>query len=330
MQEQHPTPDDWITGYLDGTLTPQEEKELGKWILADDSHKKYYYEMTEIALAAQASDNKSGEKAFERFLRRTGQSVQVPVRTLRPYLQIAASLLIGVFLGITGLYLFNRDHFSTSATAMQTIEVPYGSKSRVILADGTKVWLNAGSKFSCPGNFTGKNREVQLQGEGYFEVTRNPQRPFLVNTREIGVQVLGTKFNIKAYTGEKFATVTLAEGSIHFINKFQPDSSFTMKPGEQAVFNTDTRHTLLQKTSPEQACGWITGAHFFNELTFEEIANRLEKTYDVTFIFKNSKQKELVFYGKFKPDETLDDILYIMSGSKKFTYKKTDNVIEIY
>lgn len=327
MEKHTPRPNEWIAGYLGGTLPEDEKKRLAAWIQEDDSHKRYYYELTELWLAARASENKSRPEAFRRFVARTRRHSGKRLYRFAPYLRVAAVLVIGILLGATAFYLHERRQPASPFT--HTLEVPYGSKSRVVLADGTRIWLNAGSRFSYSSDFFRTNREVELQGEGYFEVARHEGKPFTVHTQGVAVQVLGTKFNVHAYTDEPETAVTLAEGSIRFIRTAQPDSSLVLQPGEQAVYDKSTGHTSLQKVDAETAGNWITGTRFFNELTFETIARQLEKAYGVTFVFRNEQARKLVFYGEFRPEETLDDILYVMASSRKFTYTKKDNVIEI-
>ncbi len=213
---------------------------------------------------------------------------------------------------------------------IRTIEVPLGSRSRLQLEDGTIVWLNAGSKFSCQPGFSQKNRQVTLEGEGYFEVARNEKLPFIVNAKEIDVKVLGTKFNVKAYSDDQEIAVTLAEGSVNMVDKAAPANSVIMVPQQQAVYNKLTGKTEVRKVSTDAICQWTTGAHFFNEVSFEEIAGQLEKAFDVTFIFRNPERRKLRFYGEFRSTDTLNDILTIMSSSEKFTYRRNNNIIEIY
>lgn len=324
--------DELITGYLNRSLTPEQEKELGRWVAADDSHKKYYYEMTELWLSSfdkHPENKRKNEAVFRRFAEQAGLHRQRNL-FLRKYSQIAASLLIGVFLGTSGLYLFNQSGRQNDQAMVRTIEVPLGSRSRLQLEDGTIVWLNAGSKFSCQPGFSQKNRQVTLEGEGYFEVARNEKLPFIVNAKEIDVKVLGTKFNVKAYSDEQEIAVTLAEGSVNMIDKAVPSNSVIMVPQQQAVYNKQTGKTEVRKVSTDAICQWTTGAHFFNEVGFDEITGQLEKAFDVTFIFRNPERRQLRFYGEFRSTDTLDDILTIMSSSEKFTYRRTNNIIEIY
>lgn len=324
--------DELIAGYLDRSLTPEQEKELSRWVATDDSHKKHYYEMTELWLSTydkHHTKKKKNEAVFRRFVEQAGLQKQKNL-FLWKYTQIAASLLIGVFLGTTGLYMFNQSERQNDRVALRTIEVPLGSRSRLQLEDGTIVWLNAGSKFSCQSGFPQKNRQVILEGEGYFEVAHNEKLPFIVNAKEIDVKVLGTKFNIKAYSDEQEIAVTLSEGSVNMIDKAVPSNSVVMIPQQQAIYNKQTGKTEVRKVSTDAICQWTTGAHFFNELSFDEIAGQLEKAFDVTFIFHNQERRQLHFFGEFRSTDTLDDILMIMSSSDKFTYRRNNNIIEIY
>ncbi|WP_455637380.1 FecR family protein [Parabacteroides sp.] len=332
QQRQQEYYDELITGYLSRSLSHEQEKELSRWVAADESHKKYYYEMTELWISSYDTHHKNKKKneaVFRRFAEKAGLQKQKNL-FLRKYIQIAASLLVGIFLGITGLYLLDQSDRQNELAMVRTIEVPLGSRSRIQLEDGSIVWLNAGSKLSCQAGFSQKNRQVILEGEGYFEVAHNEKYPFIVNAKEIDVKVLGTKFNIKAYSDEQEIAVTLAEGSVNMIDKATPSNSIIMVPQQQAIYNKLTGKTNIRKVSTDAVCQWITGAHFFNEISFEEIAGQLEKAFDVTFIFRNAERRQLRFFGEFRSTDTLDDILTIMSSSEKFTYKRNNNIIEIY
>ena len=322
--------DDLILGYLNKELTLEQEKELAAWVAQSKANQQHYYQMTEVWLATQAQALRPANGlAYQRFKKRIQKQPSHQHRS--SYWQIAASLIIGLFLGSMGLYVYERQFTLQAETAtQQTIETPFGSKTRIMLADGTKIWLNAGSKFTYSSDFGYEKREVSLEGEGYFEVVHNKNKPFIVNAQEIDIKVLGTKFNLKSYSDEQTVSVTLAEGSVNVINKVQTDQSLIMKPSEQIVFNKITGETKKQIVSPEFANNWVQGAHYFDEQTFAEIARLLEKSYDVNIVFKDDQLKKLTFYGDFSSNETLDDILNIMSASRKFSYRKQDKLIEIY
>lgn len=153
-------------------------------------------------------------------------------------------------------------------------------------------------------------------------MTRNEKLPFIVNTSDLDVKVLGTKFSVKAYTDEENIEVILAEGSVNLLNIKNPDESLIMKPEQQVIYNKETGTTDIHKVPASLAGHWTTGAHFFNEQTLEQIVRELEKSFDVTFIFRNEEKKKLTFYGDFRVDDSLDDILMIMSSSGNSSTEK--------
>lgn len=324
-------PDELITAYLNNELDKGQRVELEKWVAADTAHKQYFYEMTEVWLAANATagNKEESERAFQHFRGRISVPQKVQRFSLR-FIRIAAAVFAGMLLLGTGYFLGNLPLDHSALYAMQTVEVPMGSRSRIVLEDGTVVWLNAGSKLSYNSAFSHKDRNVQLEGEGYFEVTHNKKLPFIVHTSDIDVKVLGTRFNVKAYGDEDNIEVILAEGSVNLSSLNNQTEPLTLKPEQLAIYNKESGQTEIRKVAASQADNWTTGAHFFNELTLEEIVRQLEKSFDVTFIFRNEEKKNLTFYGDFRNDDSLDDILMIMSSSGKFRYRKTDNVIELY
>lgn len=324
-------PDELIAAYLNNELNKEQRIELEKWVAADAAHKRYFYEMTEIWLAANATagSKEESERAFQHFRGRISTPRKGQRFSLR-FSRIAAAVFAGMLLLGTGYYLGNQPLDHSALYAMQTVEVPMGSRSRIVMEDGTVVWLNAGSKLSYNSAFSHKDRNVQLEGEGYFEVAHNKKLPFIVRTSDIDVKVLGTRFNVKAYGDEENIEVILAEGSVNLLSRNNQAEPLILKSEQLAIYNRESGQTEIRKVSASQADNWTTGAHFFNELTLEEIVRQLEKSFDVTFIFRNEEKKNLTFYGDFRNDDSLEDILMIMSSSGKFRYRKTDNVIELY
>lgn len=324
-------PDEQITAYLNNELSDEQRVELEQWVAADETHKQYYYEMTEVWLAVNAIQDKkeATDRAYQHFLGRISQKKKSKKLSFY-FIRTAVAVLLGGLLIGSGFYLGNRQPDIPFSHAMQTVEVPLGSRSRIVLQDGTIVWLNAGSKLSYAAGFSPKERNVILEGEGYFEVTHNEKSPFMVRTNDIDIKVLGTRFSVKAYKDEESVEVILAEGTVNFINKNDLNASLIMKPEQQVIYDRESGRTNIRKVPVSQADDWTTGAHFFNELTLEQIARQLEKSFDVDFIFRNEEKKNLTFYGDFRSDDSLDDILMIMSSGGKFKYRKTHDKIEIY
>lgn len=329
--EERNYPDDLIVAYLNDELAESARAELELWIAEDESHKQHFYEMTEVWLAMAATQKKKefGTLAYGRFRRRIEPQKSRNRITYQFRRMVAAAMLGGIMLA-GGYYLGNRHTSDDTLSTIYTVEAPLGSQSRIALPDGTVAWLNVGSKLSYTSAYSLKERNVTLEGEGYFEVTHNEQLPFVVNTGEVDVKVLGTKFSVKAYKDEDDIDVILAEGSVRFINKNDLQASLLLKPEQQATYDKRSGKVAVRKVLASQASDWTKGIQFFDDLTLEQIVRQLEKTFNTTFVFKDDSKRKLTFYGDFRKEDSLDDILVIMSSSGKFSYKKTHDVIEIY
>jgi len=323
-------PDELIIGYLTHELSKEQEAELNEWLSEDPGHKQYFYEMTEIwTSTGQSARPGRKEQAYLAFSRRVDKKRQTRKLFLR-YAGIAAAVLLGaLFMGL-GVYVGQESAVSKSQHLAQTIEVPLGSRSRIVLRDGTVAWLNAGSKMTYLSSVFSDKRHLQLEGEGYFEVVSDKKRPFIIETSLVDVEVLGTKFSVKDYGEDDEIEVILAEGSVHFKNKVVPESSLTLKPSQQAILHKSSGEITISEVPKSLASAWTSGAHFFNEFTFDQIARILEKSFDVAIIFRDESKKELTFYTDFRSDNTLDDILDILSSSRKFKYTRNGDIIEIF
>ncbi|MDN5287879.1 MAG: hypothetical protein JWR38_4153 [Mucilaginibacter sp.] len=166
--------------------------------------------------------------------------------------------------------------------AYNMINTPRGGQYQLVLADGTRVWLNSASSLKYSTAFYGKERKVELSGEAYFEVAKNPSKPFTVNVNGMGVQVLGTHFNIMAYNDEKDIKTTLLEGSVKLINQ---DHLALLKPGQQGSFNEQQRAFSIKNVDVEDAVAWKNGFFVFDNEDIQTIMKRISRWYDVDVIF---------------------------------------------
>ena len=171
-------------------------------------------------------------------------------------------------------YQSNND---TTVTEYNTINTPRGGQYRLVLADGTKVWLNAASSLRFPASFTGDKREVVLTGEGYFEVAKDASKPFFVQSGEMNVQVLGTHFNINAYGDEAALETTLLEGSVKVSS---PGGVRTLAPGQQARIKEQTVQ-LVKDVDVEGVVAWKNGLFQLNSVDITTIMKQLSRWYDV-------------------------------------------------
>jgi ferric-dicitrate binding protein FerR (iron transport regulator) len=166
-----------------------------------------------------------------------------------------------------------------------TLSTPRGGQYSITLSDGTKVWLNSSSSLRFPTAFTTSQRKVELTGEGYFEVAKNPARPFKVQVNEMEVQVLGTHFNIMAYQDEAMTKTTLLEGSVR-INK--NNTSTLLKHGQQIKIKQGENAGKVEEANIEEAIAWKNGMFYFNGATIEVIMRQLERWYDIDVVYERA------------------------------------------
>lgn len=175
-----------------------------------------------------------------------------------------------------------------AAMAYNTITIPRGGQYQLILSDGTKVWLNSASSLKYPVAFSGNERAVQLSGEAYFEVAKNRSKPFNVSLNGLKVQVLGTHFNITAYSDEKAIKTTLLEGSVKLIAE---NRNVVLRPGEQGILIANSESINVQEVDSDEAVAWKEGYFVFNNEDLHEIMKRISRWYDVDVVFpKNFKR----------------------------------------
>ena len=203
--------------------------------------------------------------------------------------------------------------FKTNEIIYNTVKIPYGGEYQLQLSDGTRVWLNSGSVLKFPVNFVGKQREVSLKGEAYFEVAHLADKPFIVHTDHSNVKVYGTSFNVMSYADDKVEQVTLLEGSVGV----EVNGQQTMiKPGEQAELNTVTEIVELKEVEATLYTSWVDGVFRFKNMPMKELSKKLSRWYDVDFFFANDNVSEFPFTGRIKRDA---DFEYFMNLIEKTT-----------
>lgn len=192
-----------------------------------------------------------------------------------------------------------------------TIETPRGGQYELILADGSKVWLNAASSLKFPSAFNGKERKVTLTGEAYFEIATNKNKPFKVEINNAEVEVLGTHFNIMAYDNEKAVKTTLLEGSVRISNG---DQAAILQPGEQARMDKNSTDIQINKTNIEEVTAWKRGYFQFNNSNLKVIMRQIMRWYDVEIRFPDNMPTR-IFTGKIPRNVSLKHVLKVLELS---------------
>jgi len=213
-----------------------------------------------------------------------------------------------------------------------TLTVPYGKRFELKLSDGTHIHLNAGTSLKYPVKFLeGEKRQVYLNGEAFFNVTKDAKHPFIVNMNNVGVRVLGTKFNASSYPENDIINTVLVEGSVSIFdnnNEYDPTTASLLKPGYQAIWNKRNDKILIEKTDIAMHTAWIDGRILFRHLPFKTILKKLERHYDVTIMNNNRALDEEFFTASFDI-ETIEQVLEAFNRNYGINYSIINNQIII-
>jgi transmembrane sensor len=206
-----------------------------------------------------------------------------------------------------------------------TLTTPKRGEYQVILPDGTKVWLNAASSITYPTAFTGNERHVKLSGEAYFEVAKNKQKPFYVSMNNVQVRVLGTHFNIAAYSDDDAITTTLLEGSVQITKNSQQS---LLKPGQQGVVNNDADKILVSEANIDDAMAWKNGYFLFNDDNITTIMKKVSRWYDVDIDYRG-KFDDQKFGGTYYRSKSITELLQYLEMVGKIHFKITGRRITV-
>lgn len=212
-----------------------------------------------------------------------------------------------------------------------TLTIPRGRVFKILLSDGTKVWLNAESKIRFPEKFlpTEDTRTVYLEGEAFFDVAHNKDKPFKVKTGALEIEVLGTKFNVSSYVSEENISTTLVDGSVQINNAENESPPLLLVPNDQANYGRESLSGKVSKVNTADFTAWIEKRIIFKNETFKNIAARIERTYNVNITNDLENFDQQRFTGEFDI-ETIEDILKAMREISDFKYKINGRNINIY
>lgn len=192
-----------------------------------------------------------------------------------------------------------------------TITIPRGGEYKLVLADGTTVWLNSDSYIRFPVTFSGDKRQVELRGEAYFEVAKNMEKPFIVRINDYDICVTGTQFNVRDYSNESVVT-TLVEGSIQLERGKQIQK---LVPGQQALLVNG--RWIIKEVDVTDFIGWREGAFNFKEVCLENIINELARWYDFDVYYQNAEVKNYHFTAWFRRNASIEEVIEVLEKTKK-------------
>lgn len=303
-----------LNKYIAGDATPEEKEEVARWLDADKKNMKEFLalrKLYDISIWQQEQTPVAKDKLSLGNKRWTLRSASLELAKV-------AAIFILAFTSVYS-FLINEDNDSAK---MQTIFVPPGQRAELTLTDGTKVWLNAKTTFTFPDKFTANNRRVTLDGEGYFDVTKNPEKPFIVNTERYDIKVMGTEFNVTAYSGSSVFETSLLKGAVEVFSPAK-DTKVSLEPH----MRTYEENGILKKDTIEHENYflWKEGLICFYDEPVDKMIEKLQLYYDVKIDVQNKTLLNNRYSGKFRTKDGVEHVLKVLQLNNKFSYEKDND-----
>lgn len=303
--------------FFDGKASREEKEAVRIWLESSPENEQELFREREFfdAMILSGSTKSAGEEKKSHPFFRT---------VLFEAIKIAAVFVITVACGT----YFYKSEIRKIGEAMNTIKVPAGQRANLTLPDGTNVWLNARSEMRYPAVFTGNKREITLDGEAYFEVTHNEDKPFVVQTNKCNVEVLGTKFNVEVYSDSEDFCTSLMEGSVRVSDKGNPSETVLLSPNHMVSLENGQL-----STSPIldfDVFRWKEGLICFRNMNFEQLMLRFEKCYGVRIVVENKHLVNYICSGKFRISDGIDNALRILQKDAKYSFERNNDESVIY
>ena len=333
MKKDNEHIDDLIIGFLSDSLSDTEKEELTRWLSLSEANRRHFVQLEQLwqsAVSRDQLDRFDASEAYSAFIDRVNAARrQSRMRVVRYIIGAAASLLLVVGIAY-GSFLRGRQDIASSLGETE-ITTPDGSSMTLTLPDGTRVRLNAGSRMAYSQTFGIKDRTVLINGQAYFDVAKDKEKPFFVKSENMTVEVTGTRFEFRDYSDDKCAEVVLDKGHVNVSSSLRKGEAKSLTPGHHAIVDKTTGRICVN-TSPKHSRQSSKG----NMLSFEgetlaTIARDIERQFGVSVEISNPKARQLRFVGEFATDsQSVADVLDALSGTGKISYKMKGNNIIIY
>ncbi len=324
-----------VINFLEGNPTKKDWIELKEWLKNTDN-KKELEEYEGIWNATEIIKNKRNlniDDSWEKLENKLNFKSKNKVKFLNlPIVKIAAIIIISFGLGIFINSITTNYKAGLISEINTKISTPLGSKTNLTLPDGSKVWLNSVSSIQYSNNFIQNTREVTIEGEAYFEVTKNKNIPFIVQTSHINIKVHGTSFNVKSFKNDNIIEATLVEGSIEILGKTRKSGkSIFLEPNYKACYNKENNKLQVKNVESEIALytAWRNNQLIFKNEPLESLILKLERWYGLNIEVKNSDLLQLRFSGSFT-NETAEQAINALKLSSNFEYSIVKNKVNIY
>ena len=304
--------DELLIAYFKGEVSDEEAQQITEWIEAKIEHQRYYQQLCRLFEVSYWIEDipEQTEVAFPK------KTKALPWKHyVISFMKVAAIFVLGF-----ALHFFLNWQKTTHHELQHQIHVPTGQHVEIMLADGSKVWLNSGSTLTFPSKFNGKKRMVELDGEGFFEVKSDKEHPFIVSTSKYQVKAVGTSFNIYDYQDSPQFEAALLNGKVEVTTNAKKSSVVILTPNQRAALCQG----VLKVKPIENANNylWRKGILYFNEPLLE-VFDKRQEYYDIEFQIRNSSltRKSPYCTGKFRAKDGLEHIIRVLKETNHFDYQ---------
>lgn len=299
--------------FFEGTASMEEGELIRAWIEESPENENDFFKERKLF------------DAMMLLTRRKKKGIHIQWNSVKNELLKIAGVIL---LTLSVSYLYRQYEMSVEAPVMQTIYVPAGQRMNITLPDGTNVWLNARTTIQYPLTFNQKYRQVKLDGQAYFDVTKNPKKPFIVQTRKYDVEVIGTKFDVDAYSDKDQFETALMQGSVKLVSVGNPEKTLMLKPDCKAFL--ENGELKVKPLDDYNVYRWKEGLLCFTNETFDAIMKDFEKYFEVKIEVSNKEISKYYFTGKFRQTDGIDYALRVLQRDIQFTYTRDDENRIIY
>ena len=315
-----------VSRSLAGESSQEEEEELKSMVEKSMPHRLRYEAILKHWGKSKQRADIDIENAYQRVREVISGIEQGTSRNLYPtnnivswVARIAAVLTIAI--GI-GMYLNAYQETIWVKLAWHSKENAKGERSKITLPDGSTVWLNADSELRYPEEFSADAREIFLTGEAFFDVTKNPKKPFIIHLADGQVRVLGTTFNVKAFDGDSLVETSVVTGKVAFIPNTTAghlQDTMLLTPDHKAVYSRTFKKLSMEKTNGSEEKAWTEGRLIFRSARFDEVAKTLERTYARKITFAADDLRNCRLTGTFQSN-SLEEVIALISETKDYKY----------
>lgn len=311
-----------ILNLITGNIALDRKKEVFS-IIKEESENEELYRKAKITWALMSSAQKMPDYEIEKSYKRLNSRISTKQgfqKILPTYVRYAAAVVLLVGFSTIMFYLGRRDNLNlVSELKYTSVVADKGQISKVILPDSSIVWINSGTTLTYDNNFSQNNRNLSLKGQAFFEVRKNKHLPLIVTSGDLQVKVLGTRFDVKAYSEDDEIKVMLESGTVELLNSKDKSFVYRMIPGQMASYDLQSNKVEMETVANQNYSSWKTGKLIFIDTPMAEVIKSLKRKFDVEIEVGNTSVYRSVFNANFK-NESMKEILDYIQFSCHVNY----------